>query len=135
MRLIVSALLLAALAACEPPAQLRQVTLADPPALGLSLHELPAAALRSVGLSYGLAVAEVGSVGERAGLRVGDIVYGVNRERIRNLDDFRRLVAERVDDTLALLVRRGGSDVYVALDLAAQPPEEPWPSRGTLLRT
>lgn len=128
-------LLLAALAACEPPAELRRVTLADPPAFGLSLHEVPAAALRSLGLTYGLAVIEVGSAAEHAGLRLGDVVYGVNLERIDSLEDFQRLVGERTGDILALLVRRGGSDFYVALDLAAQPPAGQWPPRDTLLRT
>lgn len=134
-RLAASLLLLAALAACEPPAELRRVTLADPPALGLSLHEVPAAALRSLGLTYGLAVIEVGSAAAHAGLRVGDVVYGVNLKRIESLEDFQRLVGERSGDTLALLVRRGASDFYVALDLAAQPPEDQWPPRDTLLRT
>ena len=134
-RLTAFLLLLAALAACEPPGELRRVTLADPPALGLSLHEVPAAALRSLGLTYGLAVIGVSSAAEHAGLRLGDVVYGVNLERIGSLEDFQRLVAERSGDTLALLVRRGESDFYVALDLAAQPREGPWPPRDTLLRT
>src|SRR5690348_16980023 len=77
MKAIVLALLLA-LAACDAghPA-LRQVTIESPVALGLSLRELPSEALRASGLAYGLAVVKAGSIAERAGLRIGDIVYAV----------------------------------------------------------
>lgn len=138
MRALLAALLLA-LAACgesEPP--LRQVTIETPEALRLSLRELPASALRAMGLQYGLAVVKAGMLAERAGLRVGDVVYAVNERRLRDVDDFARLVGER-PATLGLLVRRGDSDFYVPLDMGAGMPafpEAPRPaSRDTLLRT
>ena len=54
MRRFLLALLLA-LAACEAPeSQLRQVTIESPASLGLSLREVPASALRTLGLGYGL---------------------------------------------------------------------------------
>src|SRR5438067_1262669 len=69
-RLVLAALL--ALAACEvSETQLRQVTIESPEALGLSLRELPASALRSSGLAYGLTVGKAGSLAERGGLRPG----------------------------------------------------------------
>ena len=61
MRLLLLALILA-LAACEAPeGQLRQVTIESPESLGLSLREVPASALRSLGLRYGLSVVKAGS--------------------------------------------------------------------------
>ena len=141
MKAIVLAALLA-LAACDAPRpQLRQVTIESPPALGLSLRELPASALRESGLPYGLVVVKAGSLAERAGLRVGDIIYAVNQQRLRTIEDFARLVSEQPGGSLGLLVRRGNSDFYVPMDLSAGVPGAPEtvprlaPSRDTLLRT
>ena len=131
MRPLLAALLLA-LAACdaEQPA-LRELTIESPATLGLSLRELPAAVLRASGLPYGLAVVRTGTLAERAGLRVGDIIYAVNQQRLRNIEDFARLVAAEADGSLALLVRRGKSDFYVPMDLSGGAPD----SKDTLLRT
>jgi S1-C subfamily serine protease len=138
MRLWLAALLFALAACGESQAPLRQVTIESPEALRLSLRELPAPSLRALGLSYGLTVVKAGALAERAGLRVGDVVYAVNQQRIRDVEDFTRLVAER-PASLGLLVRRGGSDFYVAMELGASwpaLPEGPRPaSRDTLLRT
>src|SRR6267143_857794 len=131
MRRLALALLLA-LAACDASeSQLRQVTIESPEALGLSLRELPASALRSIGLSYGLTVVKAGSLVERAGLRVGDIVYAVNQQRLHRIEDFTRIVAAQPGGTLSLLVRRGKADFYVPVDLSGAPPS----ARDTLLRT
>ena len=120
--------------ACDaPPSQLRQVTIESPPQLGLSLRELPASSLRAMGLSYGLTVVTAGSLAEKAGLRVGDVVYGVNQQRLRTIEDFTRFVAEQRDGRLALQIRRGGVDFYVPMDLS--PDGMPRPSKDTLLRT
>ena len=129
--------LLLATAACSPSPALRQVTIESPEALRLSLRELPPPALRALGLPYGLAVVRAGALAQQAGLRVGDVVYGVNQQRIRDVEDFTRLVAER-PGSLGLLVRRGRTDFYVPLDLGApgQPGLAPRPtSRDRLLRT
>ena len=141
--LVAGAALLAAacgasvLSACgEATPQLRQVTIESPAALSLSLRELPPAALRALGLSYGLYVMKAGALAQRAGLRVGDVVYAVNERRIRDVDDFTRLVAEQ-PARLGFLVRRGGNDFYVPMELDAgdRLPGAPRPARDTLLRT
>ena len=137
------ALLLALLAGCDgSPAPLRQVTIESPEALGLSLREVPEAALRAMGLSYGLSVVKAGSIAERSGLRVGDVVYGVNDRRLRTIEDFTRMVAEQPGGSLGLLVRRGSADFYVPMDLTGGPGRAPEglpplapPSKDTLLRT
>lgn len=132
MRVLAIALLLA-LAACDAPqGPLRQVSIESPAALGLSLRELPAAMLRASGLGYGLAVVKAGTLAERAGLRVGDIIYAVNQQRLRNIEDFTRIVAAQADGTLSLLVRRGKSDFYVPMDLSGGGMPG---SKDTLLRT
>lgn len=141
MRAIFAVLLLV-LAGCEaePPHSLRLVTLEHPHSSGVSLRELPSAALESMGLAYGLAVVRAGSAAERAGLRVGDVVYGVNRMTIGSLEDFSRLVAQHGGGNVGLLVRRGKSDFLIAIDLDGDPPprglpRRGWPARDTLLRT
>jgi S1-C subfamily serine protease len=122
------ALLAILLAGCEaPPAEkLRLVTL-DADAAGLALRELPGTVLQSLGLSYGLAVVQAAGAAERAGLRVGDVVYGVNRTRVRSFEEFSRLVGQRADGRIGLLVRRGKTDFYVAVDLGRPRPPEGLP--------
>jgi S1-C subfamily serine protease len=130
--------MLLSLAACDTrPPPLRQVTIETPAssgmALGLTLQELPANTLRAAGLNYGLSVTQAGQLAQRAGLRVGDVVYAVNERRLRTLEDFMHIVAERPGESLGLQVRRGNADLYVPVDLGAGP--GPRPARGTLLRT
>jgi len=121
-----------------PDGDLKLVTVESPAAVGLSLRELPPAVLKSIGLSYGLAVVRADGMAERAGLRMGDVVHGVNQQRLHNIDDFRRLVAQTGESAATrLLVRRGSSDFYVAMDFSNVPlPRKPAPgARDTLLRT
>ncbi len=137
MKLHVLAAVLA-LAACGEAAEtpLRQISIETPRSLGLSLRELPPQALRALGLDYGLTVVQAGSLAERAGLRVGDVVYAVNDQRIGSLEEFARVVT-RHTGRLALLVRRGATDYYVPVELGPSPaPALPRrPARDTLLRT
>jgi S1-C subfamily serine protease len=127
------------LAGCGPAPDggLRLVTIEGPES-GLSLRELPPQTLKSIGLPYGLAVVKAGAIAQRAGLRLGDVVYGVNHRTVNNLEEFNRLLAQEAGGRLGLLVRRGRSDFYVAVDLAGpreRTPKGPAPPRDTLLRT
>ena len=109
-------LVLALLAAgCSPAPEadkdLKLVTIESPVAVGLSLRELPPSVLKSIGLPYGLVVVRADGRAGKAGLRMGDVVFGVNQERLRNLEDFGRLVAqENASAGMRLLVRRGKND-------------------------
>jgi len=131
-------LLLVFLASCTPApeAGLKLATIDNPDA-GLSLRELPPEALKSVGLSYGLAVVKAGGIAERAGLKIGDVVYGVNQRKVKSLEEFNRLLSQQGGSPLGLLVRRGRTDFYVAVDLAGTPgvPRGLPAPRDTLLRT
>jgi S1-C subfamily serine protease len=137
------ALLLAGLllVACNPVADkgLKLVTIENGEA-ALSLRELPPQTLKSLGLPFGLAVVRAGALAERAGLKIGDVVYGINQNKVRNLQEFNRLLAAQGAASIGLLVRRGGSDFYVAVDLAGAPSRDGLPkgvpaSKETLLRT
>jgi S1-C subfamily serine protease len=116
------------------------VTLESHDRLGLSLRELPEATLKSIGLGYGLAVIRLGRAGEAAGLRVGDVVYGVNETRLRNLQDFSKALTHLSEGRVSLLVRRGKTDFQVPMELDALRPDGgmlqlPRPATDTLLRT
>jgi S1-C subfamily serine protease len=132
-------------AACTPAPEterdLKLVTIESPAAVGLSLRELPPSVLKSVGLPYGLAVVRADGMAQKAGLRMGDVVYAVNQTRLRSVEDFARLVSQPGErSAVRLLVRRGKSDFYVAMDLGGMLPQpdgaRPAPgSKDTLLRT
>jgi|SRR6185503_19290511 len=122
----------------ENELNLKLVTIESPAHVGLSLRELPPSVLKSIGLPYGLAVVRADGMAGRAGLRMGDVVYGVNQQRLKSVEDFRRLVGQPGDNaSTRLLVRRGRNDFYVAMELGGAPvPRAPTPgSRDTLLRT
>jgi len=137
------AFLLALLAtACSEAtdSELKLAMVESPASVGLSLRELPPSVLKSIGLSYGLAVVRADGMAGKAGLRMGDVVYGVNQQRLRSIEDFRRLVTQPGEHPgVKLLVRRGKSDFYVPMDLDGLPPR--WPeggkpgSKDNLLRT
>ena len=138
MRLLLLLLAMAA-AGCDSrndaQEKLRLIT-----APGLSLRELPEPTLKSIKLPYGLAVVQAGEAAARAGLQVGDVIYGVNRKKIASAEEFSRLVDARTESSVGLLVRRGKNDFYVAFEIGAPgaaPPRArpPLPARDTLLRT
>ena len=109
----------------------------DSPEAGLSLQELPSATLKTLDLPFGLAVVKAAGLAERSGLKMGDVIYGINQKKAQSLEEFNRLLAQHDGGKLGFLVRRGGSDFYVAVDLAGMPRKMPKgpPSRETLLRT
>lgn len=121
----------------------RQVEGSAPNALGLKLRELPKNALRVLGLSYGLLVLRVDPPADRSRLQPGDIIVGVNQSPIASLEEFNRLVSVGAT-AVALLVRRGSSDLYVPVETGAsarvpeRTPRVPSPGRpaiDTPLRT
>ena len=124
------------LAACEPAVDtgLQMVTI-ETAESGLSLRELPPKTLRSIGLPFGLAVIRADGNAARVGLKVGDVIYGVNQQKAASLQEFNRQLSSAT--RIGLLVRRGTTDFYV--DLARSPgegmPGRPPRSRETPLRT
>jgi hypothetical protein len=139
----IALLLLLTLAAvsCDAPEEpMRLLTVETQERSGLSLRELPEATLKSIGLGYGLAVIRLGKTGELAGLRIGDVVHGVNQTKINNLQEFSQALGQVSEGRVSLLVRRGKTDVQVPVDLGALRPEGgmlkiPRPATDTLLRT
>jgi S1-C subfamily serine protease len=111
-----------------------------PNPLGLKLRELPKSALKVLGLPYGLLVMRVDPPADRSRLQPGDIIVGVNRSQIASLEEFNRLVSSSAA-AVALLVRRGSSDLYIPVETGASAPRAPRgpapgrPATDTPLRT
>ena len=126
--------LLLALGACSPPQDPLTLATVDAQAgLGMSLRELPKATLSSIGLAYGLAVVRLGAAAEQAGLRLGDVVYGVNQTKIGSLQEFSRAITQPANGRVGLLVRRGKIDLYVPLEVGALPAPGGGPRDGNRL--
>jgi serine protease Do len=64
---------------------------------------------------------ESGSPADAAGLQPGDIITEVNRQAVKNLNDYRQaLKAVKAGENLLLLVQRGGGAFYVVLTPPSQ---------------
>jgi serine protease Do len=89
---------------------------------GLALRDLDARAAQRLGLSPGegvlVAGVQPGSPAERAGLRSGDVILEVNRQKVTSVQEAQ---AEAQKDpearSLLLLVRRDGANLFAALEL------------------
>src|SRR4051812_44487468 len=84
--------------------------------VGLQVRDVPVAALRALGVSYGVMVTKVRAPADRSRILPGDVIVGVNQSPVRNLEDFNRLVSEPVAGVLGLLVRRVDADLYISLE-------------------
>lgn len=87
---------------------------------GLKVRELTPETARELGLSKveGVVIeaVEPGSPAQELGLRRGDVILEVNRQRVRNEEDYRKAMEKVVPEKGALLlVSRGGSTFFVSL--------------------
>jgi serine protease Do len=59
---------------------------------------------------------EVGSSSQDAGLRKGDVILEVNRQKVQNENDYRSLMEKtKPDQSVLFLISRGGSTFFVSL--------------------
>ena len=59
---------------------------------------------------------ESGSAGAEAGLRRGDVIQEVNRQRVTSVSEFNRAAGELGKQPVLLLVNRGGNTLYVVIE-------------------
>lgn len=87
--------------------------------LGLTVQQLTPQIARSLGLKRveGVVITSVDpqSPAAEAGLRQGDVILEVNRKPIGSLSDFEKAVGGNKDKNLLFLIRRGESDLFLAL--------------------
>jgi serine protease Do len=92
--------------------------------LGIHVQALTPDIAQQLGLpdgSHGLAVTSVdaGSRAERAGVREGDLIVGVNGQSVNDVSELRSALAKsRKDETTRLRIRRGDGYLYLAIPSA-----------------
>nr|WP_306456901.1 PDZ domain-containing protein [Paraburkholderia bryophila] len=86
-----------------------------PARIGLSLRPLNGPEQQQFGVDRGLLVEQASGQAARVGLKPGDIVLSVNGTPVATID---ALIAEigAAHGTVALLVQRGGSRLYLPMD-------------------
>lgn len=90
--------------------------------IGLHVQDITPDLVQSLGLDSheGVLVADVvfDSPASEAGIRRGDVITEVNREKVNNSQEFQGML-EKVDaeGTVLFLIKRGGSTIYVAVKM------------------
>ncbi|MBI4640682.1 MAG: DegQ family serine endoprotease [Candidatus Tectomicrobia bacterium] len=90
--------------------------------LGMVVQDLTPEIARSLRLDTtdGVIISEVkpGGKADEVGLRRGDLIEEMNQQTVRNLEDYRSIIAKSgKGDTLLFLIKRGNSALYVAMNL------------------
>jgi len=101
----------------SPPKKTSGETLAK---LGLSVVDLTTEQKGELGIANGVLVENTEGQAAKAGIRRGDVIQAVNNQDVKSVDDLNRLLgAVDRSRTVALLIKRGDSSVYVPLKLAS----------------
>ena len=88
--------------------------------LGLTVQRLTPQIAESLGLDRAegvvITAVEPGSPGDDAGLRRSDVILEIDRKPVRNLADYRKVIAEsKKGKGILFLVRRGENTLFLAL--------------------
>ena len=84
--------------------------------LGLVVRPISPAEKQSAGTEGNVVVEQVQGPAARAGLQPGDVILAVNNRGVRSVQDLRGEVAKlKGGDAAALLVERGGNQIFVPL--------------------
>ena len=83
--------------------------------LGLAVRPLDSNERREAGTD-GLVVEQVGGPAERAGIQPGDIILSLNGNKVRSVEELRKLVSQ-AGKRVALLVQREDAKIFVPVDL------------------
>ena len=86
--------------------------------LGLTLSELNSEQRKELGLSGGLLVEDAQGAAAKAGIRRGDVLLAINNQDVKSVDQLNQLIGQfEKARSVALLIRRGDSALYVPLRL------------------
>ena len=89
-----------------------------PSRLGLSVRELTPQEREKAGVEYGLVVLDVEAGAAAGKMRPGDVIVAVNQSRLKSIEEFQKLIADREKgSTVAVLVKRGEATVFVPLEV------------------
>ena len=97
-----------------------KVAALDP--LGIQVQDITPDIAKSLNLDdvEGVLVSDVtpGEAGGESGLKRGDIISEVNRNKVKNTSDYNRIAGKlKRGDTALMLVKRGGTTIYIAVKL------------------
>ncbi len=94
---------------------------AEPNRIGLLLKELTPQQKKKLNGKSGLLVIDAQGAAAQAGIRRGDVILGVNNTDVQSLEQFNKLItATPSGKTLALLVQRGESTIYVPVKVSGK---------------
>ncbi len=97
-----------------------KVAALDP--MGIQVQDITPDIAQSLNLDdvEGVLVSDVtpGEAGGESGLKRGDIISEVNRNKVKNTSDYNRIAGKlKRGDTALMLVKRGGTTIYIAVKL------------------
>lgn len=84
--------------------------------LGLALRPLQPDERQEAGLDSGLVVQQASGPAALAGVQAGDVLIAINGTPVRNVEQVRSVVA-KADKSVALLIQRGDSKIFVPVNL------------------
>ena len=84
--------------------------------LGLALRPLQPDEQQESGVSSGLVVQQASGAAALAGVQAGDVLISINGVPVKNIEQVRTVVA-RSDKSVALLIQRGDSKIFVPVNL------------------
>lgn len=103
------------------PSSSRGTDMNDNVLSGLTVIDINAAIAKQLGIDRdekGVVVVKIerGSFAEDMGIRKGDVIQEIDRQKVDNLNDFNRIISKtRTDDAVLLFINRSGKKFYVAL--------------------
>lgn len=87
--------------------------------IGLKVENVPLDLAERLGIEgSGVLITEIekGSPADRFGLRKGDIIKELNRQKIKNVDDFNQAMSQaNLEEGLLFLINRGGVNIFISM--------------------
>ena len=91
------------------------------PELGLVVSDLTSQQLKQQELQGGIRIDKVSGVGQKAGLRSGDVILALNNDDVESVEQFVKLMDQYSEArSIALLIHRGGGSLYVPIRLKSK---------------
>jgi len=85
---------------------------------GMSLSDLTAEQRKELGVSGGVFVEDAQGPAAKAGIRQGDVILSVGSQEVKSVEQFNQIVNQyEKGKTVALLIRRGDSQIFITLKL------------------
>jgi len=85
--------------------------------LGVAVRPLTEDERKQIESDGGLLVEQAGGAAARAGVQAGDVILAFNNQPLKSVDQLRRLV-DKSRGSIALLIQRQGSKIYVPIRLS-----------------